>query len=66
MSKETLKVKQVSISIDPVGKYFILAVAEDGTLWQLEDLYEGKPTWRSFPSPTRHIEDRHIEDLVIP
>lgn len=45
------KVIQVVSSIDSVGKYFILAVCDDGTMWQLENLYEGEVRWVPFPVP---------------
>lgn len=45
------KVKQVVSSIDSVGKYLVLAVCDDGTLWQLDGLYEGAPFWEPFPTP---------------
>jgi len=45
------KVDQVSMQIDSVGKYFVLALCDDGTLWQLDGLYEGKPEWKPFPVP---------------
>jgi len=45
------KVIQVVSSIDPVGKYFILAVCDDGTLWKLDGLYEGSSVWEPFPVP---------------
>jgi uncharacterized membrane protein len=42
------KVIQIASQIDSVGKYFIVAVCDDGTLWQLDNLYrEGgeEPRW---------------------
>jgi len=48
------KVIQVVSSIDSVGKYFILAVCDNGSLWQLTNLYRehgNEPTWESFPVP---------------
>ncbi len=45
------KVVQVAMTIDSVGKYFVLAVCSDGTLYQLEGLYEGKARWTPFPLP---------------
>jgi len=45
------KVIQVACNIDPAGKYFILALCNDGTLWKLSGLYEGKPEWETFPTP---------------
>lgn len=45
------KVIQVAMSIDSVGKYFVLALCDDGSLWQLDGLYEGKPEWHPFPVP---------------
>lgn len=45
------KTIQVSSSIDPVGKYLVLALCDDGTLWRLSGLYEGKPEWEPFPVP---------------
>ncbi len=47
------KVIQVMSSIDVVGKYLILAVCNDGTLWKLDGLYEGEPKWESFPTPPK-------------
>lgn len=49
------KVIQVAMQIDSVGKYFVLALCDDGTLWQLEGLYEGKAKWTPFPVPPTHI-----------
>jgi len=51
------KVIQITSSIDSVGKYFILAVCNDGTLWKLDGLYEGEPTWGVFPSPPQPLSD---------
>lgn len=45
------KVIQITSSIDPVGKYFIVALRDDGTLWKLHGLYEGEPKWEPFPTP---------------
>jgi len=45
------RVIQVSSQIDSVGKYFILAVCNDGTLWKLDGLYEGDPSWEPFTEP---------------
>jgi hypothetical protein len=45
------RVIQVSSSIDSVGKYFILALCDDGSLWQLGGLYEGTPHWSPFITP---------------
>jgi hypothetical protein len=45
------KVINVAVQIDRVGKYFILALCDDGTLWQLDGLYEGRPKWNPFPAP---------------
>lgn len=45
------KVIQVCPTIDSVGKYLVLAVCDDGTLWQLWGLYEGNPKWEPFPTP---------------
>jgi hypothetical protein len=45
------KTIQIAMQIDPVGKYFVLALCDDGTIWQLEGLYEGHPIWKSFPVP---------------
>ena len=39
------------MTIDPVGKYFVLALCDDGTIWQLEESYEGKLEWHPFPVP---------------
>lgn len=47
------KTIHVSASIDSVGKYFVLAVCDDGSMWQLSNLYRehGEPHWERFPSP---------------
>jgi hypothetical protein len=45
------KVIHVSSSIDSVGKYLVLCVCDDGTIWKLHGLYEGKPGWEAFPLP---------------
>lgn len=44
------KVIQIASQIDSVGKYLVLAVCNDGTLWKLDGLYEGKSTWEPFPN----------------
>jgi hypothetical protein len=47
------KVIQICSQIDSVGKYLILAVCDDGTIWQLDNLYrEGgnEPEWEPFPN----------------
>jgi hypothetical protein len=47
------KVIQISTVLDSVGKYFCLAVCDDGTMWQLANLYrEGgkEPYWEEFPN----------------
>lgn len=49
MSKR--KVIQLVTSINMVGNYLILAVCNDGTIWQLHGLYEGKPKWELFVQP---------------
>jgi hypothetical protein len=50
------KRKTISIAsvMDSVGKYLILCVCDDGTIWQLANLYrEGgeEPMWEPFPNP---------------
>jgi len=45
------KVVQIVSSIDGTGRYFIVALCNDGTLWKLSGLYEGKPEWETFPTP---------------
>jgi len=50
-SKRQRKTIQVVSTIDSVGKYLVLAVCNDGTLWKLDGLYEGKPFWEEFPAP---------------
>jgi len=45
------KVVQITSSIDSHGKYFIMALCNDGTLWKLGGLYEGNPEWEPFPIP---------------
>lgn len=48
------KVIHVSSVLDSVGKYFILAVCNDGTLWQLTNLYRedgNELYWIEFPTP---------------
>lgn len=47
-----MKTIQISTSIDSVGKYLVLALCDDGTIWKLSGLYEGKPCWEPFPSPS--------------
>jgi len=54
------KVIQITSNIDSVGKYLILAVCNDGTIWKLDGLYEGDPIWQPFitpPQPTPPEED---------
>jgi hypothetical protein len=45
------KVIQISTALDTVGKYFIIALCNDGTLWKLHGLYEGDPKWEPFVAP---------------
>lgn len=45
------KVIQISSVIDSVGKYLVLAVCDDGTVWKLHGLYEGDPFWEPFTAP---------------
>lgn len=40
---------QVTAQFDDVGRYFVLAICDDGTVWKLIGLYEGKPEWELFP-----------------
>jgi hypothetical protein len=51
-----LKVIQMTSSIDSVGKYFIVAVCEDGSIWQMGKLYEGNIEWTELPRPERPVE----------
>lgn len=50
------KVVQIATNIDSVGRYFILAVCDDGTLWQLNGLYEADASWKPFPTPPPSTE----------
>lgn len=50
------KVIQLSTVIDCVGKYLVLAVCNDGTIWKLDGLYEGNPSWEPFPVPPQKDE----------
>jgi len=46
------KVIQVMSVLDSVGgKYLVIAVCDDGTLWQMGGLYEGKMEWTQIPAP---------------
>lgn len=48
------KVIQIASVLDSVGKYLVLCVCDDGTVWQLANLYrEGgrEPEWEPFPVP---------------
>jgi len=45
------KVIQIASVLDSVGKYFVLAVCNDGTIWQLDGLYEGDCKWEKFVQP---------------
>jgi hypothetical protein len=50
------KTIQISSVMDSVGKYIVLALCHDGTIWQLANLYRenGKePYWEPFPIPPR-------------
>lgn len=47
------KVIQLVTSIDSVGKYLVLAVCNDGTIWQLNGLYEGQWEWEQKPTPPK-------------
>lgn len=42
---------QMSSSFMPDGRYFIIALCDDGTLWQLGGVYESKPEWKRLISP---------------
>lgn len=42
---------QITSHFDATGRYFVLALCNDGTLWKLSGLYEGEPVWDSFPVP---------------
>jgi hypothetical protein len=54
------KVVQISMAMNEYGKYFVLALCDDGTLWQLEGLHEGIPSWKSFPvPPPSRAKDSH-------
>ena len=59
---KTRKVIQVCCSIDSVGKYFIMAVCDDGSLWQLGGLYEGEPKWDPFVVPPILIQEGDKKD----
>lgn len=48
---EPRKVVQLSSVIDGRGKYLVLALCNDGTIWQLDGLYEGAAYWEPFPVP---------------
>lgn len=41
---------QILHHFDERGKYFILALCDDGTIWLLDGLYEGTPKWEPFPA----------------
>ncbi len=58
------KVIQIQSSIDSVGKYFVLAICNDGTIWKLSGLYEGSPTWEPFPVPPQDTKTMRKEDSV--
>lgn len=45
------KVIDVKVHFDQQGRYFVLALCDDGTLWKLHGLYEGSPAWEPFPTP---------------
>lgn len=44
-------VVQLSSAFTADGRYFVLALCNDGTIWKLHGLYEGDPKWESFPIP---------------
>lgn len=48
------KTIQLSTVIDSVGKYLVLAVCDDGSIWKLDGLYEGTPKWERFATPPKH------------
>jgi hypothetical protein len=45
------KAIRITSNIDSLGKYFVLAVCNDGTIWKLDGLYEGDPYWKRFVEP---------------
>lgn len=48
------KAIQISSVMDSVGKYLILCLCDDGTIWQLSNLYcedGGDPKWERFIQP---------------
>ncbi len=55
------KTIQISMQIDSVGKYFVLALCDDGTIWKLFGLYEGVPQWEPFPTPPGRRVDYEVK-----
>lgn len=48
------KVIQIASVLDSVGRYLILAVCNDGTIWSLVNLYREngeEPRWERYPEP---------------
>ena len=60
------RVIQIYHNIDPQGRYLILALCNDGSLWKLHGLYEGTPVWELFQLPPfcRVELDDPIDKLV--
>lgn len=56
----TRKTIQVMSVLDSVGKYLIIAVCDDGTLWQMSGLYESKIKWEQIPSPPQGACGGHV------
>jgi len=53
-----LKVRQISSVLDSVGRYLVLCVCTDGSVWKLNGLYEGKPGWEPFTVPSRRKQKK--------
>jgi hypothetical protein len=45
------RVVQIASQMDSVGKYLVIAVCNDGTIWQMSGLYEGQVRWTPMPFP---------------
>lgn len=52
--KPPRKAVQIASVMDSVGKYLVLCVCDDGSIWQLANLYRDRgkePEWEPFPVP---------------
>lgn len=51
----TRKTIQVTAVME-AGRYLVLALCDDGTIWKMGGLYEGAIVWTAVPTPPAIIE----------